>query len=104
MASVEVMSSYRMYAHNNYVELLANFGVIGFLIFYAVDFIVIAKLLPRAWKGSELHKQLLVVMIVVLVYDTSMVSYFSRSSTMLIRALAAFLADRDSLDGGAEVE
>jgi O-antigen ligase len=100
ISSVQALSSFHLYAHNNYIELLASFGIIGFVLFYAFDFAVIAKLLPRAWKGSELHRQLLIVMIVVLIYDTSMVSYDTRSSTLLIRVLAAFLADRESLDTG----
>lgn len=98
IASVQALSSFHLYAHNNYIELLASFGLVGFLLFYAFDFAVIAKLLPRAWRGSELHRQLLIVMIAILVYDTSMVSYDTRSSTLLVRAIVAFLADRDSLD------
>lgn len=87
-----------LYSHNNYLELLLSFGIVGFLLFYSFDFIVFAKLIPKARKGSVMHQYLIIYLAIILLYDLAMVSFSSRSSTLGIRVIIAFMAENYETD------
>ena len=67
------------YLHNNYVELLADGGVIGFLSYYSIYFFIITQL----WKHRKSKDPYLVISAVLtvlfLVMDYGGVSYYSKS-------------------------
>lgn len=66
------------YAHNNYVELLYNTGAIGLILNYLPKLILVIKLLNkvRIDKTNRFNCALLSSMIVLLMYDMAVVSYY----------------------------
>jgi O-antigen ligase len=66
------------YLHNNYVELLVGGGIIGFLLYYSMYAYVLAVLVKyRNNKNSE-YVICLVMLIILLMLDFGMVSYYSK--------------------------
>ena len=72
------------YAHNNYLELLADVGLIGTAIYYSLPFCVLAK---RYDKHDYQQVLLHTIVIILLVMDVAVVSY-ANISMMIFYALA----------------
>ncbi len=75
------------YAHNNYVELLADLGIIGFAWYYSF----LAKMLRYLTKLKGLIKEnafSISLLVVILFYDIAMVSY--DDTRMILLTLIAF--------------
>jgi len=66
---------YRMYAHNNYVEILYDYGIVGFILFY----LVLAILL---WDGLLLNKRIkipfYVLILCITINDFTVVTYYNK--------------------------
>ena len=62
------------YAHNNYVELLADLGIIGFSIYYAGYAFILYRLIKNKNK-SKFDYLLITIMTVILALDYACVSY-----------------------------
>lgn len=67
------------YAHNNYVEILAVTGTVGFILYYAVPFMMLFRMATR-WKryaayDRKLAAFLITFIIIRLVMDYGMVDY-----------------------------
>ncbi len=73
-----------MYAHNNYVELLADLGIVGAAIYYSIYFVIFSRLIKNYKKGEGLTKLLLVLMLLLLLVDYGSVSYNSILFNILI--------------------
>lgn len=68
------------YLHNNYVELLAAGGIVGFIIYYAMYFFLIKNIwVYRHFASSELVI-VFVLVVLFLVMDYGMVSAYSKST------------------------
>lgn len=66
------------YLHNNYAELLAGGGIIGFLIYYSMYFYLIACFIRyRKFKNKEYYI-CLTIMLMLLIMDYGMVSYYNK--------------------------
>lgn len=65
------------YLHNNFIELLADLGVIGFLLYYSIYLYIFIKLIKRKIVDSELNMVLTLLML-NLIMDFGMVSYESK--------------------------
>lgn len=77
------------YSHCNYTELLANYGLIGFALFYVPRFFLTIKALhAKVYRKNQLLMLLLIAIIVELVMDYELVSYYDLTS-QLIFVLAA---------------
>lgn len=75
-------SPYNVYAHNNFVEILANYGVVGFLLYYGMIFSLLSKslCLPR----SNYSRYFAVILILNhLINDMAAVSYTSGVMTYI---------------------
>lgn len=77
---------YFYYAHNNYVELLYDFGVLGFFLYYGFQ----AKILRKLFKGRQVNRSFRVLGmalgVMILVYDMGGISY-SHFWTQLVLGL-----------------
>lgn len=73
----EYMSS-SGYLHNNYIELLACVGVVGFVLYYAMYLIPLKKLIIPAIKCDSLAILGVILLVVVLVIEFGAVRYYSK--------------------------
>lgn len=65
-----------LYAHNTYLELLVDLGIIGFIIYYAIYIIIIKQILKM--ENSNLKKLLITMILILLVMDFTTVTYFNK--------------------------
>ena len=71
------------YSHCNYTELLANYGLIGFSLFYIPRIVlVIYALKNKQYKKSKLHSVVFSSMLIQFVIDYELVSYYSLISQL----------------------
>lgn len=78
------------YSHNNYVELLYDFGLIGFVLYYSIY----VYILKRTLRHKRTFVSILVYMILIelLVFDFGGISYYTNGSIILLAI--AFSASR----------
>ena len=76
------------YSHNNYVEILMNTGLAGFLIYYSIYVIPILKFCFT--KSYKLQLRILAMFIIVssLILDVGMVSYYNRYFQILLATIS----------------
>lgn len=66
------------YAHNNYYEILADLGIVGFFVFYGYYFFMLATLIKICIKrNSSMAKLMLVWLVVIMICEYGLVSYYS---------------------------
>ena len=75
------------YSHNNYVEVLANLGLVGFVIYYSV----FTYLLFRSWKNKKTNPLPLVLVIISMILDVAQVSYSDEITYFLLAFIIAFV-------------
>lgn len=68
------------YLHNNYVELLACGGIIGFLIFYSMYFYIIANLVKYRKYEGKLSKLIFCLVMLILMMDYGAVNYYDKAT------------------------
>lgn len=68
-----------VYSHNNFIEVLVNFGAIGFILFYWVYALIIGKGLYRSSTFQPLQTMVLSLTVVLLVVEYGFVDYYSRT-------------------------
>jgi O-antigen ligase len=97
------VSGWNTYAHNNYVELLADQGLVGCFLYVMVYISTLVSLLRSlvrsrdSWLSADAFWAMVVV-IVALGWDVGAVSYYDRLSwVMLSIAIAVSLRARNSL-------
>ena len=72
------------YLHNNYVELLADGGLVGFLLYYSMFAYLLAVYLKRRDFRDTEYNICLILLLLRLVVDVGVVSYNGRLSYLLI--------------------
>lgn len=72
------------YAHNNYVELLVSYGVVGTAIYYAIYVAILARGIKRVRRLPYTFLVLLCLALGLLVMDYGMVEYYSRDAQLFI--------------------
>jgi O-antigen ligase len=77
---------YGLYTHNNYIELLANVGIIGFVLFYLIYFFLFVKIFNM--KNGFDKLMLFVFIILTLFMQMAFISYYSKLMFLLIIAFA----------------
>jgi len=75
------------YSHNNYVEILVNLGIVGFLIYYGVFIYIGRKLISSSNRDMVLKGHSWAILVLILFYDMATVSYYSPFVIMLITLL-----------------
>jgi len=95
------LSGFNMYAHNNYVELLANDGIIGLILYYIVPAAMLFIVLrPRAGSSFSLETRVNVTITVLalLILDVATVTLRSKGYWVFLVSLAAALEQEESVN------
>lgn len=80
-----VPKSYGTYSHNNYIELLFSVGIVGTISYYLIHIFILVKAIKQYLKVRTNNIIVaLTLMIIVLAMDVGMVSYYSRTSLLLL--------------------
>ena len=72
------------YLYNNFIELLASGGIIGFGIYYGIILYLIIKLIPFALKKESFSDACLIVLIVHTIADYGTVSYYTKGTYFIL--------------------
>lgn len=95
-----IVSGAHTYSHNNFIEILVNFGLVGFLLYYAMYTISYNRLRKN---NSDSAKFMFVLFIVRMVMEVAMVTYYDKLTWIL---LAFFMIDSEKwitvTEGGAD--
>jgi O-antigen ligase len=62
------------YSHNNFLELLVTYGIVGFFTYYSMFFKVLLKL-KKMYKRDNYAKLLVTMIIIILINDFAAVSF-----------------------------
>lgn len=83
------------YLHNNYVELLADLGIVGFSIYYALYAYIIYSLWKNRHTKDPYGLLIAVFVAILLVMDFASVSYFSKSTFMYLMIMYLYVGLSD---------
>src|SRR5690606_12419493 len=75
---------------NNYTEILANFGVLGIVLFYSIYLVLFVRALSGITKGSQAAWVIMAALISVALMDLARVSYSSRTTWLFIAIFAYY--------------
>lgn len=87
--------SYTTYSHNNYTELLANFGVVGLIVYYSIFLTLLLRAVVGITRGSQTAWVILAILVSVLLMDLARVSYSSRMTWVFVIIMAFYGARKD---------
>ena len=91
------------YAHNNYYEILADLGIVGFLIYYSYYIYLMASLFRAWYKGcGSLVKLMIVLLGAIMICEYGLVSYYQVYIHVTICCAYLFLCAYDSEDDLSE--
>lgn len=74
------------YAHCNYIELMADLGLVGLVLYYFMPIHLILK----KYQSNKLTLMFRIILLMVLFFDISMVSYQEASFTLLFWIILAY--------------
>ena len=80
------------YLHNNYLEMLADGGVIGFIVYYWIHIFLISKLIKYNDLGNPEFSVCLVLLCLFLLMDMFMVSYLNKTTYFRMMIIYIFAA------------
>jgi len=91
------LSVYGKYAHNNYIELLVNHGLIGMALYYFLPVTILLKAI-NIWLHKTREVVIAIVFIMlILINDYGHVSYYNITTLLLIAISYCFVSHTDSL-------
>ncbi len=96
------VGSFTTYSHNNFVELLANFGVVGAFMFYLIYAIVGYRTVVGVIAGRQSAWVVLATLIVLLLMDLARVSYTDRFTWIHVLVLGLVAAGGAGPDAETE--
>ncbi len=82
------------YTHNNFVEMLLNFGVVGFIIYYSSYYISMRKALSKQFGYDRKRKILFIgIILSILVTEMGIITYYDRNIVVLLCAVSKYYSD-----------
>jgi len=76
-----VVSRFGTYAHNNFIEVLVDFGLVGFVLYYLVYWNAFRNLLKMK---SDAGKALFCIFVTRFFMETAMVTYYDKTNWILL--------------------
>ncbi len=84
---------FNAYTHNNFVEVLLSFGIVGFILHYYPYFASIRNgVLSKDRKGINIL--LLSIIVAILISDIGVVTYYDRNIAMLMAIISKYYTDK----------
>lgn len=78
------VSGHNVYLHNNYVELLAGLGIVGFVMYYSIFGIILYKFYKlRNYRDSE-YDICLILLMLRLIMDFGQITYYGKDNAIYI--------------------
>lgn len=74
------------YAHSNFLEILADCGILGFVIYYSLYFIVLKKFFGR-YKQSTIYGVYVMIITFILILEITQVTYYYESVQFVLAVL-----------------
>jgi len=91
-----LLANYGLYSHNNYTELLANYGLIGLLLYYALPLALVVIVFRRIHQRKLMDWHIGLLILTTLSLDMAMVSFYSKISNILWAIIAALVTESPS--------
>lgn len=82
------------YSHNNYTELLATLGLIGFMIyylFYAYIVITLLKMLKKGEGNREINILFIIILTIFLILDYGLVSFYEIFNAIVLTIINQYI-------------
>lgn len=99
--TVSLVGAHDTYLHNNYVELLACGGIIGFLFYYSSYIYLLWKIYRYRNPQNICYAPCIILLILLFVLDYSMVTYFSKNQFFYMMLLFIFVEQLEREEGSA---
>lgn len=87
-----VLTVFDTYSHNNYIELLANLGLVGLLLYYSI-YVTIGI---RALRSHQYRTLVVVAMMTLFLWDVAVVSYASRLQWLFLAVMGYLASVREN--------
>lgn len=81
---IELTYGYSTYLHNNYVEVASSLGTVGLVTYYWFYLYLLIALGRRAYKGEKLYVMLFLALVVNMVGEIAMVTFYNYSVHILL--------------------
>jgi O-antigen ligase len=83
--------TYDCYSHNNFIEILVNFGLLGFFLFYFIHFYLFKKLLKlkKLNQRNDEVNWLLLMLFSLLIIDITFVTYYNKIYFLVLAFILA---------------
>lgn len=94
---------FQTYSHNNFIELLMNYGMVGFALYYTIYAVIIVKLFKRARVKDPLAIYFLVYICVQVLLGVGAVSYYGRTTQVVVAMAFGYLTGINKQQKGNEV-
>lgn len=88
------VTSSKMYTHNNYIEVLVCFGIIGFVLYYSI-YIYLLKLLYR-FRKNEFAMLFLVLIVSIMVMEIGQVTYMYKVTHLILLISSSYISIQHS--------
>lgn len=93
---IEQAYGYSTYTHNNYIEMASGLGIVGFVAYYWFYLYLLIGLGRRAYKGEKLCVMLFLLLIINMVGEIAMVTFYDYSVQILLTMCFCALTSRDN--------
>ncbi len=90
-----VISGQGVFSHNNYTELLANYGIVGFALFYVLFVVLLVRVVPGAIRWRPECQTPLLLLLLVLVLDGATISSISKPAWLFLIVIARLVTLSD---------
>ena len=76
----------KTYLHNNFVELLVDYGLVGFLLYYSLYMVIFLKIVPGLKANNSEAIIITILLFMQLISDYGSVTYYRKTTYILLTA------------------